>query len=71
MGEVRITDELAAKFGIEHSANTIRRSMVPRLSGRGVDEARRPDSLARGGSRCDTLRRDHASKILPVNGGTV
>ncbi len=31
-GEDRIAEELAAKFGIEHSTSTIRRYMVPRLT---------------------------------------
>jgi len=50
-GEDRIAEELAAKFGIEHSTSTIRRYMVPRRS--------RP----RGDQSWRTLVRNHAKGL--------
>ncbi len=50
-GEDKIAEELAAKFGIQHSASTIRRYMVPRRS------------TPRGDQTWRTFVRNHAKEV--------
>ena len=50
-GEDKIAEELAAKFGIEHAASTIRRYMVPRRS------------TPRGDQTWRTFVRNHAKEV--------
>jgi len=50
-GEDKIAEELAAKFGIEHSASTVRRYMVPR------------HRLPRGDQTWRTFIRNHAQEL--------